>query len=107
MGAVNSIADTLTNGQRNCCSRIIISIIIAHVFLPRDSFTPTMFISFSGIPERVTCKISGRYVPISPTYDPNAFVKNYNKEMHQNFANFDRPKRGHTNEFLNSFFEIG
>ena len=43
-----------------------------------------MFISFSGIPERVTCKISGRYVPISPTYDQNEFVKFYNKETHQN-----------------------
>ena len=36
------------------------------------------------MPERVTCKISGRYVPISPTYDQNEFVKFYNKETHQN-----------------------
>ena len=43
-----------------------------------------MFISSSGMPERVTCKISGRYVPISPTYDQNEFVKFYNKETHQN-----------------------
>ena len=63
---------------------IIISIIIAHAKLSRDSFTPTMFISSSGMPERVTCKISGRYVPISPTYDQNEFVKFYNKETHQN-----------------------
>ena len=62
---------------------IIISIIIAHAKL-RDSFTPTMLISSSGMPERVTCKISGRYVPISPTYDQNEFVKFYNKETHQN-----------------------
>ena len=48
-----------------------------------------------------------RYEPISPTYDPNEFVKNYNKESHQNFANFDRPEKGRINEFLNSFFEIG
>ena len=44
-----------------------------------------MFISSSGMPERVTCKISGRYVPISPTYDQNEFVKFYNKETHQIF----------------------
>ena len=43
-----------------------------------------MFISSSEIPERVKCKISGRYVPISPTYDQNEFVKFYNKETHQN-----------------------
>ena len=43
---------------------IIISIIIAHAKLSRDSFTPTMFISFAGILERVTCKISGRSEPI-------------------------------------------
>ena len=48
-----------------------------------------------------------RYAPISPTYDPNEFVKNYNKESHQNFANFDRPEKGRIDEFLNSFFEIG
>ena len=43
-----------------------------------------MFISSSGMPERVTCKISGRYVPISPTYDRNEFDQIYNKETHQN-----------------------
>ena len=43
-----------------------------------------MFISSSGMPERVTCKISGRYVPISPTYGQNEFLKFYNKETHQN-----------------------
>jgi len=48
-----------------------------------------------------------RYEPISPTYDPNEFVKIYNKESHQNFANFDRPKKARINEFLNYFFEIG
>ena len=48
-----------------------------------------------------------RYEPISPSYDPNEFVKNNNKKSHQNFANFDRPKKGRINEFLNSFFEIG
>ena len=42
-----------------------------------------MFISSSGMPERVTCKISGRYVPISPTYDRNEFDQIYNKETHQ------------------------
>ena len=39
--------------------------------------------------------------------DPNEFVKNYNKESHQNFANFDRPEKGRMNEFLNSFFPAG
>ena len=48
-----------------------------------------------------------RYEPISPTYDPNEFVKNYNKESHQNFANFDRPDKGRMNEFVNSFFPAG
>ena len=48
-----------------------------------------------------------RYEPISPTYDPNEFVKNYNKESHQNFANFDRPEKGRMNEFVNSFFPAG
>ena len=42
-----------------------------------------MFTSFAGILERVTCKISGRYVPISPTYDRNEFDQIYNKETHQ------------------------
>ena len=55
-----------------------------------------MFISFSGIPERVTCKISGRYVPISPTYDRNEFDQIYNKETHQN-AFF---------EFISKFHQI-
>ena len=45
-----------------------------------------------------------RYEPISPTYDPNEFVKIYNKESHQNFANFDRPKKGRINEFFEFFF---
>ena len=43
-----------------------------------------------------------RYEPISPTYDPNEFVKNYNKESHQNFANFDRPEKGR----IRWYFEI-
>ena len=75
---------------------IIISIIIAHAKLSRDSFTPMMFISSSGMPERVTCKISGRYVPISPTYDRNEFDQIYNKETHQN-AFF---------EFISKFHQI-
>ena len=55
-----------------------------------------MFISSSEIPEGVNCKISGRYVPISPTYDRNEFDQIYNKETHQN-AFF---------EFISKFHQI-
>ena len=56
--------------------------------MSRDSFTPTMFISSSGMPQLVKCKISGRYVPISPSYDPNEFVHFYNKKSHQKIMTF-------------------
>ena len=59
-----------------------------------------MFISSSGMPERVTCKISGRYVPISPTYDRNEFDQIYNKETHQN-AFFEFVSKFH--QILNFF----
>ena len=36
------------------------------------------------MPQLVKFKIYDRYVPISPTYDQNEFVKFYNKETHQN-----------------------
>ena len=39
-------------------------------------------------PHQVIPQSYFRYEPILPTYDPNEFVKNYNKEMHQNFARF-------------------
>ena len=55
-----------------------------------------MFISSSEIQERVKCKKSGRYVPISPTYDRNEFDQIYNKETHQN-AFF---------EFISKFHQI-
>ena len=42
-----------------------------------------MFISSLRIPQLVKYKISGRYVPISPTYDRNEFDQIYNKETHQ------------------------
>jgi len=58
-------------------------------------------------PHQVIPQSYFRYEPISPSYDPNEFVKNYNKRCIKNFANFDRPKKGRINEFLNSFFEIG
>ena len=47
-----------------------------------------MFISSSGMPQLVKCKISGRYVPISPSYDPNEFVHFYNKKSHQKIMTF-------------------
>ena len=47
-----------------------------------------MFISSSGMPQLVNCKISGRYVPISPSYDPNEFVHFYNKKSHQKIMTF-------------------
>ena len=57
-----------------------------------------------------------RYEPISPSYDPNEFVNIsfssfpsfsfvYNKKMHQNSANFDRPKRGYISKFFLVFFK--
>ena len=55
-----------------------------------------MFISSSGMPQLVKCKISGRYVPISPTYDRNEFDQIYNKETPQN-AFF---------EFISNFHQI-
>ena len=36
---------------------------------------------------------------------PNFFQKNF-LFRYPKIANFDRPKRGHINEFLNSFFEM-
>ena len=48
-----------------------------------------------------------RYESISPTYDSNEVVNIYNKNIHQNFPNFDRPKSGYTKEFFSSFFKIG
>ena len=47
-----------------------------------------MFISSSGMPQLVKCKISGRYVPISPSYDPNEFVHFYNKKSHKKIMIF-------------------
>ena len=47
-----------------------------------------MFISSSGMPQLVKCKISGRYVPISPSYDPNEFVHFYNKTSHKKIMIF-------------------
>ena len=34
-----------------------------------------------------------RYAPISPTYDPNEFVKNYNKKSHQKFRQLRPAKK--------------
>ena len=58
-----------------------------------------MFISSSGMPQLVKCKISGRYVPISPSYDPNEFVHFYNKKSHQKIMTF-------ITIFLSLFFRI-
>ena len=40
------------------------------------------------MPQLVKCKISGRYVPISPSYDPNEFVHFYNKKSHHKIMTF-------------------
>ena len=80
---------------------------IPHRSRTRQPLTPTMLNSSSPMLELIKFKIYGRYVPISPSYDPNEFVHFYNKKSHQNFANFDRPEKGRINEFFNSFFEIG
>ena len=58
-----------------------------------------MFISSSGMPQLVKFKIYGRYVPISPSYDPNEFVHFYNKKSHQKIMTF-------ITIFLSFFFRI-
>ena len=73
----------------------------------RSTYQAENWTSNTKKPHQVIPQSYFRYEPISPSYDPNEFVKNYNKESHQNFANFDRPEKGRINEFLNSFFEIG
>ena len=73
----------------------------------RSTYQAENWTSSTKKPHQVIPQSCFRYEPISPSYDPNEFVKNYNKESHQNFANFDRPEKGRINEFLNSFFEIG
>ena len=73
----------------------------------RSTYPAENWTSNTKKPHQVILQSYFRYEPISPSYDPNEFVKNYNKESHQIFANFDRPEKGRINEFLNSFFEIG
>ena len=47
-----------------------------------------------------------RYEPISPTYDPNEFVKNYNKKSHQKFRQL-RPAKKKPYEWIFEFFLHG
>ena len=44
-----------------------------------------------------------RYEPISPSYDPNEFVKNYNKKSHQKFRQL-RPAKKRPYRWIFEFF---
>ena len=54
-------------------------------------------------PHQVIPQSYFRYEPISPSYDPNEFVKNYNKKSHQKFRQL-RPAKKRPYQWIFEFF---
>ena len=59
----------------------------------RSTYQAENWTSNTKKPHQVIPQSYFRYEPISPSYDPNEFVKNYNKKSHQKFRQLRPAKK--------------
>ena len=59
----------------------------------RSTYQAENWTSNTKKPHQVIPQSYFRYEPISPSYDPNEFVKNYNKKSHQKFRQLPPAKK--------------
>ena len=69
----------------------------------RSTYPAENWTSNTKKPHQVILQSYFRYEPISPSYDPNEFVKNYNKKSHQKFRQL-RPAKKRPYRWIFEFF---
>ena len=69
----------------------------------RSTYPAENWTSNTKKPHQVILQSYFRYEPISPSYDPNEFVKNYNKKLHQKFRQL-RPAKKRPYRWIFEFF---
>jgi len=69
----------------------------------RSTYQAENWTSNTKKPHQVIPQSYFRYEPISPSYDPNEFVKNYNKKSHQKFRQL-RPAKKRPYQWIFEFF---
>ena len=69
----------------------------------RSTYQAENWTSNTKKPHQVIPQSYFRYEPISPSYDPNEFVKNYNKKTHQKFRQL-RPAKKRPYQWIFEFF---
>ena len=69
----------------------------------RSTYQAENWTSNTKKPHQVIPQSYFRYEPISPSYDPNEFVKNYNKKSHQKFRQL-RPAKKRPYQWSFEFF---
>ena len=72
----------------------------------RSTYPAENWTSNTKKPHQVILQSYFRYEPISPSYDPNEFVKNYNKKLHQKFRQL-RPAKKRPYQWIFEFFLHG